>query len=149
MRSLRSSIRTTSCFRTAPFSVVYRPIERLGFLQRHATADTVRRPLSHLQCRLYQTEHVSCEEPTIYALSTASGRAAIAVIRVSGPACREVSPVVECDSTELPTAHANCNRYTKASAPLLPSRSLGMRLFGNCTRLMLLLRRRHSSIPAH
>ncbi|KAF1965899.1 tRNA modification GTPase mss1 mitochondrial precursor [Bimuria novae-zelandiae CBS 107.79] len=30
------------------------------------------------------------DEPTIYALSTASGRAAIAVIRVSGPACRRI-----------------------------------------------------------
>lgn len=29
-------------------------------------------------------------EPTIYALSTAAGRAAIAVIRISGPACVEV-----------------------------------------------------------
>jgi hypothetical protein len=30
------------------------------------------------------------EEDTIYALSTASGRAAIAIIRVSGPACLDV-----------------------------------------------------------
>ena len=39
------------------------------------------------QPRLY---HTDSKEPTIYALSTASGRAAIAVIRASGPACRQV-----------------------------------------------------------
>jgi len=32
------------------------------------------------------------QDDTIYALSSAQGRAGIAVIRVSGPACREVSP---------------------------------------------------------
>ena len=31
------------------------------------------------------------DEPTIYALSTATGKAAIAVVRVSGPACRQVA----------------------------------------------------------
>lgn len=47
----------------------------------------VQRTLRESQRRLYHIDH---GEPTIYALSTASGRAAIAVIRVSGPACRQV-----------------------------------------------------------
>lgn len=34
------------------------------------------------------------EDDTIYALSTASGRAAIAIIRLSGPACSEVGQTV-------------------------------------------------------
>ncbi|KAJ4287536.1 hypothetical protein N0V90_012239 [Kalmusia sp. IMI 367209] len=42
------------------------------------------------QGRKVHSSHPTVEEPTIYALSTASGRAAIAVIRVSGPACRRV-----------------------------------------------------------
>jgi hypothetical protein len=48
------------------------------------------RPLSLLQHRTYQCISIHQNEPTIYALSTAPGKAAIAVIRVSGSACREV-----------------------------------------------------------
>ena len=42
--------------------------------------------------RIHSDSNVSRvhEEPTIYALSTAPGRAAIAVIRVSGPACQSI-----------------------------------------------------------
>ena len=40
-------------------------------------------------------------EPTIYALSTAPGRAAIAIIRISGPACLTVYRAL-CPSTSLP-----------------------------------------------
>ena len=40
-------------------------------------------------------------EPTIYALSTAPGRAAIAIIRISGPACLTVYRAL-CPSTPLP-----------------------------------------------
>jgi hypothetical protein len=54
---------------------------------RHEPLHHVQRVLTTSQPRLY---HTDTEEPTIYALSTASGRAAIAVIRVSGPACRQV-----------------------------------------------------------
>jgi tRNA modification GTPase len=43
--------------------------------------------VSLIQHRQLHSHH---EEPTIYALSTASGKAAIAVVRVSGPACRQV-----------------------------------------------------------
>jgi hypothetical protein len=54
---------------------------------RHVFQRSLRRPMSHTQHRHY---HSQPEAPTIYALSTASGKAAIAVIRVSGPACRQV-----------------------------------------------------------
>ncbi|KAF2128878.1 tRNA modification GTPase mss1 mitochondrial precursor [Dothidotthia symphoricarpi CBS 119687] len=49
----------------------------------------VQQPLKSPQYRLYHSSSLSYEEPTIYALSTASGKAAIAVIRISGPACRQ------------------------------------------------------------
>lgn len=49
-----------------------------------------RRALSHAQQQSCPLSHPPTVEPTIYALSTASGRAAIAVIRVSGPACKRV-----------------------------------------------------------
>ena len=54
---------------------------------RHVFQRSMRRPMSHTQ---YRHCHSQVEEPTIYALSTASGKAAIAVIRISGPACRQV-----------------------------------------------------------
>ena len=54
---------------------------------RYAFSHPLRRPLSHTQCRRI---HARFKEPTIYALSTASGKAAIAVVRISGPACRQV-----------------------------------------------------------
>jgi hypothetical protein len=41
-------------------------------------------------------------DPTIYALSTSPGRAAIAVIRVSGPACMQVGYVCNKPSTQEP-----------------------------------------------
>jgi hypothetical protein len=47
-------------------------------------------PLRLLHRHPYHSTPISYEEPTIYALSTASGKAAIAVIRVSGPACTQV-----------------------------------------------------------
>lgn len=44
---------------------------------------------------------IKSEEPTIYALSTAPGRAAIAIIRISGPACLAVYRAL-CPRTSLP-----------------------------------------------
>ncbi|KAK3111559.1 mitochondrial splicing system protein [Teratosphaeriaceae sp. CCFEE 6253] len=38
----------------------------------------------------HASTHHRHDEPTIYALSTASGRAAIAIIRISGPACLQI-----------------------------------------------------------
>ena len=58
----------------------------------HRVRPTLREP----QHRLYHADH---DNSTIYALSTASGRAAIAVIRVSGPACKQVGdmrPAMSC-----------------------------------------------------
>ncbi|KAK7185322.1 GTP-binding protein [Paraphaeosphaeria sporulosa] len=57
---------------------------------RNAFTNKTRRSLSQSYRRPSQSSHPSTAEPTIYALSTASGRAAIAVIRVSGPACKRV-----------------------------------------------------------
>lgn len=44
---------------------------------------------------------IKSKEPTIYALSTAPGRAAIAIIRISGPACLAVYRAL-CPRTSLP-----------------------------------------------
>ncbi|WPH01206.1 Hypothetical protein R9X50_00404200 [Acrodontium crateriforme] len=49
-----------------------------------------RRSYSTGGVRPYSTGHIRPQEPTIYALSTAPGRAAIAVIRLSGSACMDV-----------------------------------------------------------
>ncbi|KAF1834645.1 P-loop containing nucleoside triphosphate hydrolase protein [Decorospora gaudefroyi] len=52
----------------------------------------------HGHFRLYYADHY---EPTIYALSTASGKAAIAVIRISGSACRQIYNAL-CPFTAFP-----------------------------------------------
>lgn len=57
------------------------------------------------------------DEPTIYALSTAAGRAAIAVIRVSGPACSAVYEGL-CPATSLPRPRYAALR--KLHSPHLP-----------------------------
>ncbi|UPX18482.1 mitochondrial splicing system protein [Ascochyta rabiei] len=69
------------------------PATRAG-LQRRCTSPLrrpvcrpLRWPVTLIQHRRFQS---GVEEPTIYALSTASGKAAIAVIRLSGPACRQI-----------------------------------------------------------
>lgn len=46
-----------------------------------------RRNIDHVGCNL-----LSLFDDTIYALSTAPGRAGIAIIRISGPACLDVCP---------------------------------------------------------
>lgn len=57
-------------------------------------------------------------EPTIYALSTAPGRAAIAVIRVSGPACRHIYAAL-CPGTKPPRPRVATVRtlYAPGTAP--------------------------------
>jgi hypothetical protein len=58
-------------------------------------------------------------DSTIYALSTAPGRAAIAVVRVSGPASVPV-----CNPAPLRITHTNNPlRYTKPSAQTQPSQN--------------------------
>lgn len=59
---------------------------------------------------------VNAGETTIYALSTAPGRAAIAVIRISGPACVEVSLTQTLFGTRC-ISNIESFRYTTASAP--------------------------------
>jgi hypothetical protein len=46
--------------------------------------------LRHAYRRHFHSKILHQEDTTIYALSTATGRAAIAVIRISGPACKQV-----------------------------------------------------------
>ena len=60
----------------------------------YSTCRFINVPLNHVQRALrtpqHRLYHIAHHEPTIYALSTATGRAAIAVIRISGPACKQV-----------------------------------------------------------
>ncbi|KAF2742982.1 P-loop containing nucleoside triphosphate hydrolase protein [Sporormia fimetaria CBS 119925] len=51
--------------------------------------------------RWYHNRTVGNDDTTIYALSTAPGKAAIAVIRVSGPACKQIYQAL-CPHTALP-----------------------------------------------
>ncbi|KAF2238295.1 hypothetical protein EV356DRAFT_479459 [Viridothelium virens] len=61
------------------------------------------------------------EQPTIYALSTASGRAAIAVIRISGPACRQIYSSL-CPNRPVPKPrHATLRTLYDPSLPPSPS----------------------------
>lgn len=89
MRAVISSLRSSR----QPVRQRIHPATQLGSPRlytstaKHAIHRPLRRPVSLVQHRRF---HSHLEEPTIYALSTASGRAAIAVIRVSGPACRQV-----------------------------------------------------------
>jgi hypothetical protein len=70
------------------------------------------------QHHLYHSGH---DEPTIYALSTASGRAAIAVIRVSGSACTQVSA-----SPSRKSQHTQCAIDLRGPLPFddLPKASI-------------------------
>lgn len=65
---------------------------------------------------------------TIYALSTVSGRAAIAVVRVSGSACVQVraSKIENLNWLDI-------RRYTRHYAPRNRSPSRALRLFGHST----------------
>ncbi|KAF2002559.1 P-loop containing nucleoside triphosphate hydrolase protein [Amniculicola lignicola CBS 123094] len=88
---------------------------------RHELPNRTRKPLSRLQSRFYHAPAFSQEEPTIYALSTASGKAAIAVIRISGPACRQIYRAL-CPSTPLPRPrHATVRKLYAPHTPPSPS----------------------------
>jgi hypothetical protein len=93
------------------------------------------------QHRLYHSVH---DEPTIYALSTASGRAAIAVIRISGSACTQVCAFV---FAQLYT-YSLRNRSTRAYALRRPSQSLDMQLSASCMPRTCLYRPQRHSTPA-
>ncbi|KAK8212730.1 small GTP-binding protein [Phyllosticta capitalensis] len=65
--------------------------------------------------------HGSSHEPTIYALSTAPGRAAIAVVRISGPACAHIYRSL-CPSTTYPRPrHAALRTLYDPTRPPSPS----------------------------
>ena len=58
------------------------------------------------------------DEPTIYALSTASGRAAIAIIRISGPACLSIYRAL-CPGKDDPKArHATLRTLYRPKSPV-------------------------------
>jgi hypothetical protein len=95
MRALTSSLRCChqliqSRSRAASFSIALPPAGARQAGSGHGAHRSIQRPLSLLQHRRYHYAHTPQDEPTIYALSTASGKAAIAVIRISGSACRQV-----------------------------------------------------------
>jgi hypothetical protein len=130
MRAIVSSLRRNAfsqlrAYESPPFHAL-RAISLHGRCLHH-----VPRTLRIPKQRLYHTSH---EEPTIYALSTASGRAAIAVIRVSGSACRQVR-VTSLQTIPMLTF---C-RYMKDYAPLRPFLSLVMRPCASYTPLIYLL----------
>jgi hypothetical protein len=129
--------------RAALFSISLPPAETRPAFLGHGAHYLIQRPLSQLQRRTCHSTHH--DEPTIYALSTASGKAAIAVIRISGSACRQVPHIyILCSKNPQLT----CNRFTKGSVPQLPSRSHDMRRSVNCTAHTSLLRRLRFSILA-
>lgn len=71
-------------------------------------------------------------DSTIYALSTAAGRAAIAVVRVSGPACVEVHTSPPIDYAILMMAN-QFSRFTILSAPEHPFPNRALRRFARST----------------
>ena len=75
---------------------VFRPVAPLSARKQY----DVFRPWYSTQVREVHSLNRS-GEPTIYALSTAPGRAAIAIIRISGPACLTVYRAL-CPRTSLP-----------------------------------------------
>jgi hypothetical protein len=95
---------------------------------QHGPRYLIPRPLSLLRHQSYHSAPSHKDDPTIYALSTASGKAAIAVIRVSGSACRQVL-----SSTCICYSSLKRDRYMKAFALRLPFRSLDMQHFASYT----------------
>ncbi|KAF9701165.1 hypothetical protein EKO04_000316 [Ascochyta lentis] len=97
-----TSLSRLLCTRTAPYAVC-RPLHR---------------PVSLTQRRQL---HSPTEEPTIYALSTASGKAAIAVIRISGPACRQIYQAL-CPAAAFPKPrHATLRKLYSPHQPPSPA----------------------------
>jgi hypothetical protein len=96
-------------------------IGRRRAIAKHGPHYLIQRPLSLLQTHSYHATAFRQDEPTIYALSTASGKAAIAVIRVSGSACRQVAnspilcaPTILICFTDIRTA-LSCDSLSEAA----------------------------------
>jgi len=92
MRALaRGILRTPALASSRSIGLGLVSIGRQQLLHRHGGFQHYRRALTHPQRHPYHPRSFSDEDSTIFALSTASGKAAIAVIRISGPACIQVS----------------------------------------------------------
>ncbi|KAK0865357.1 hypothetical protein LTR87_015445 [Friedmanniomyces endolithicus] len=70
------------------------------------------------QPRRYASPHHPHAEPTIYALSTAPGRAAIAVIRISGPACLDIYRALSPGKKEPKPRYATVRTLYEPSPPI-------------------------------
>lgn len=97
-------------------------------------------PLNASRYRLYRCNDskrrlsgAKQDDWTIYALSTAPGRSAIAIIRISGPACLAV-----CISYELIKAQTNNERYIMRFALPKPPQSHAKQYSEHCTILSTL-----------
>jgi hypothetical protein len=74
-------------------------------------------------------------DSTIYALSTAPGRAAIAVVRISGPACASVRIFIQAESA-FPAAYTDNgppSRYTSPYVLTNPCRNHALRHYAHYT----------------
>ncbi|KAH7371976.1 GTP-binding protein TrmE N-terminus-domain-containing protein [Pyrenochaeta sp. MPI-SDFR-AT-0127] len=94
-RSHRLITRTLLC----PYVCISRSSS--STLRQYVVLHRARNSLSLAQYRPYYSSITTQDEQTIYALSTAPGKAAIAVIRISGPACRQIYERL-CPSTAFP-----------------------------------------------
>lgn len=109
----------------APLGIVQLGIGRTaGTICSNAFTPPISRLLSLRERRLYHSgipNGTHGEDTTIYALSTAPGRAAIAVIRISGPACTQIYRCL-CPSKPLPKPrHATLRRLYTPHLPPSPS----------------------------
>ncbi|KAF2651650.1 P-loop containing nucleoside triphosphate hydrolase protein [Lophiostoma macrostomum CBS 122681] len=96
-------------------------IGRSASIRQHGVHQPTLRPLTAHQARHYHPSLFRNDEPTIYALSTALGRGAIAVIRISGPACRQIYEGL-CPSKAFPTPrHATLRRLYRPHVAPSPS----------------------------
>lgn len=129
----------------SPVQSLQLPIGRLSCPRRHVALNHQRRALSPQHVRSYRLGIVNRDEPTIYALSTAAGKAAIAVIRVSGPACRLVRLLHQCRVVNISDT---AGRYMKASVLQRPFPSLDMLLSASYLLPMWLPRPPRSSTLA-
>ncbi|KAG9195706.1 tRNA modification GTPase [Alternaria panax] len=114
MRAIVSSLRRNALIQLQAYRPTTPCVARTTSLHYHYGPRYAQRILSVPKQRQYHSSH---EEPTIYALSTANGRAAIALIRVSGSACRQIYEGL-CPSTAFPKPRYAALR--KLYAPSLP-----------------------------
>lgn len=87
-------------------------------------------------------------DSTIYALSTAPGRAAIAIIRISGPACLQVASSLENESGAKSLIDS-LNRFIEHYVPEHVTQSSVWRRYEDYTTRRKLHRRIHSSTLVH